>query len=132
MTRIRVQSFSLSSPCVLFDYALFQTGTHFSGSCSNAKRPSARTASYVALLCLDRAVRARFVDDVAQILRQQFERGIDRQAEVACEFLNLGIAENGLELVFADRKIGARTEPGVHLGVQAALLQRGDQTVEIV
>src|SRR5262249_52746970 len=126
MTRIRVQSFSLSSPCVLFDYALLQTGTRFSGSCSNAKRPSARAAGYVALLRLDRAVRARLVDDVGQILRQQFERGIDRQAEMAGEFLNLGVAENGLELVFTDWKIGAGAEPGLHLRVQAALLQRGD------
>src|SRR5215831_19350491 len=89
------------------------------------KRPSARTVGYVALLRLDRAVRTHLVDHVGQILRQQFERGVDRQAEMASEFLNLGVAESGLELVFADRKIGAGAEPGLQLRVQAALLQRG-------
>src|SRR5215470_10814387 len=54
------------------------------------------------------AVRARFVDDVGQILSQEFERRVDGEAEMAREFLRLRIAENGLELIFSNRKIGAR------------------------
>src|SRR6516164_10253317 len=84
------------------------------------------------LLRLQRAVRAGFVDDVGQVLRQQLERRSVQQAELPREFLNLGVAENGLELIFADRKIGARPEPGLYLRIQAALLQRGDQAIEIV
>src|SRR5690242_19124826 len=84
------------------------------------------------LLCLNRAVRACFVDNVGQILRQQFQRLIDRQAEMTREFLYLSVAENGFELIFADWKIGAGPEPGLHLGVEPALLQGGDQAVEIV
>src|SRR5262249_14591770 len=69
--------------------------------------------------------------DVGQILSQEFERRVDGEAEMAREFLRLRIAENGLELIFSNRKIGARPEPGLHLGVKPALLQRGDETVEI-
>jgi hypothetical protein len=74
---------------------------------------------------------ARFIDDVGQVLRQQFERRVDGEAEMAREFLHLGAAENSLELIFGDRKIGAGPEPGFDLGVEPALLQRGDETVEI-
>ena len=55
----------------------------------------------------------------------------DGEAEMAREFLHLGAAENSLELIFGDRKIGAGPEPGFDLGVEPALLQRGDETVEI-
>jgi hypothetical protein len=84
------------------------------------------------LVRLQRAIGARFVDDFGQVLRQQFQRGIDRQPEVPGEFLNLSIAENRFKLFFGDRKIGARPEPGLNLCVEPALLQRGDQPVEIV
>ena len=47
------------------------------------------------------------------------------------EFLHLGVAENGLELIFGDRKIGARPKPGLHLGVEPTLLQGGDEIVGI-
>jgi hypothetical protein len=60
---------------------------------------------------LQRAVRARFVDDVGQVLRQEFERRVDGKAKMAREFLRLGVAENGLELIFGDWKIGARPKP---------------------
>ena len=50
---------------------------------------------------------------------------------MAREFLHLGAAENSLELIFGDRKIGAGPEPGLDLGVEPALLQRGDETIEI-
>src|SRR6516165_1166501 len=83
------------------------------------------------LLRLQRAVRARFIDDVGQVLRQQFERRVDGEAEMAREFLHLGAAENSLELIFGDRKIGAGPEPGLDLGVEPALLQRGDETIKI-
>jgi len=43
---------------------------------------------------------------------------------MAREFLHLGAAENSLELIFGDRKIGAGPEPGLDLGVEPALLQR--------
>src|ERR1700722_4995583 len=83
-------------------------------------------------LQLQLAVRARFVDDLRQILRQQVEHLVDRQAEVAGKILNLGIAENGFQLVPGDRHVLAVAQPGLDLRAEAALLQRRDQAVEIV
>ena len=51
---------------------------------------------------------------------------------MAGEFLHLGIAEHRFELIFGDRHIGAVAEPGLHLGAEAALFQRGHQAGEIV
>ena len=51
---------------------------------------------------------------------------------MAGEFLHLGVAEHRFQLIFGDRKIGAVAEPRLHLGTEAALLQRGHKPVEIM
>src|SRR5205809_7936229 len=99
MTRTRWRSISFSSPFLFFP------------RCKFAAAVDARRDHAVRLFRLQRAVRARFVDDLGQVLRQQFERLVDRQPEMPGKFLNLSAAEDGLELLFGDRKIGARAEP---------------------
>src|ERR1700730_16926555 len=56
------------------------------------------TRSPASRVRLQGPVRARFVDDLRQILRQRVQHLVHRQAEMAGEFLDLGIAENGFEL----------------------------------
>src|ERR1700685_4524817 len=77
-------------------------------------------------------VRARFVDDLRQELRQRGQHIVHRQAELAREFLDLGIAENGLELIGGDRHVLAVAQPRLDLRAEAALLQRRHQAGQVV
>ena len=81
---------------------------------------------------LQRSVRRCLVDDLRQVFRQQLKGLVDRQPEMAGEFLHLGVAENRLQLLSADWKIGPVAEPGFDLCVEAALLQRRHEPIEIV
>ena len=78
------------------------------------------------------AVRRRFIDDFGQILRHRLERLIDRQSEMAGKILHLRVAEHRFQLLLGDWQIRARTEPGFDLSVEAAILRRGHEPVEIV
>lgn len=66
-----------------------------------------------------------------KMVREQFECGIDRDAEMLGQLLHLLIAENSPNLLRADLHIGAVSKPGLNLGAKAALLQLCDQTLHI-
>ncbi len=57
------------------------------------------------LRLLQRSVRRRLIHNVGQILREVFQRLVDRQPEMTGEFLQLGVAEHGFQLVFTDRQV---------------------------
>jgi predicted GNAT family N-acyltransferase len=80
---------------------------------------------------LQLAVRAGLVDDGRQVLRQEFQGFVYRDAEVLRELLHLRVAQDRAELVGRDRHVLAVTEPRANLIAEAALLQLGNETVEI-
>jgi hypothetical protein len=65
------------------------------------------------------------------VLRQEFQDFVHRNAEVLRKLLHLRVAEDRAELVGGDRHILTVTKPRADLIAETALLQLGNETVEI-
>src|SRR5262249_18802117 len=79
---------------------------------------------------LQPSVRARLIDRRRQVLGEDVERLVDRQAEVRSQLPHLLVAERGAELVGRDRHVGPAAEPGLHLRTEPALLQLIEQALQ--
>ena len=79
---------------------------------------------------LDLPFRAGMIHGGRQMLRQEFRNLIRRDAKMLSDFLEMGIAERGLNLLRRNRKVRAIAEPGLDLLVQSVGLQLFDDALQ--
>src|SRR5690242_9899918 len=84
----------------------------------------------IALQLLDRAVRARLVDNAGQLVREHLQRVANRYPEMLSDLVELVAVERGANLLGSHLDILAVAQPGFDLISQSALLQLIHQTLQ--
>src|SRR5262249_53975849 len=102
----------------------------FIASCSPSSAVDAASGALRSALGRQRAVGARLIDGSRQMLGQELERIVDRQAEMRRQLADLLTAECIAELIGADGLVLAMAEPRRDLVAQAALLELCDDPAQ--